>query len=129
MSRRKGSTLERDVVNMAREYGLTAERTAPMQGVGRSGGADVLIEGTIKVECKSHARISGWTQILTAIMLGATCPLTKEQVAWLDDMDWLVLKQTGWPEPVVILPHETGYYLPYILRNWLIVQRDRKLHG
>lgn len=124
-SRAKGSKLEREVVNAAKAAGLTAERTAPMQGVGRVGGADVTINGWILVECKSHKRISGWVQIITSILLDQPCPLTKEQQAWVGSQHALVLKQTGWPEPIVIQALEEGYYGAMTMTAWLKSIKDK----
>lgn len=123
-SRAKGSRLERDVVNAAKAMGLDAVRSAPMQGVGREGGADVTINGWILAECKSHKRISGWIAIITSILLDKPCPLTKEQQAWVESQHALVLKQTGWPEPVAIVAVEEGYYSAMTLTAWLQSLKD-----
>lgn len=123
-SRRKGSTLERDVVNAAKALGLDAVRSAPMQGVGRSGGADVTINGILTIECKSHRRISGWPQIITSMLLNTDCPLTKEQQSWLDGQAALCLKLTGWPEPIIILARREGGFKATTLTVWLQAVKD-----
>jgi len=125
MSRDKGARLEREVANRAIAVGLDAVRSAPMQGLGRSAGADVTINGSILVECKSRARISGWTAIITSILLNTECPLTKEQQAWVESHHALVLKQTGWPEPVVVAAAEGGY-MAMTLTAWLALLTEAK---
>ena len=125
-SKAKGSKFEREVVNMAKSCGLQAERTAPLQGVGRSGGADVLINGSIHVECKSRARISGWTAIISSILLHTACPLTKEQEGWLEGQDWLALKQTGWPVPIAVFRIHNGQFIAQPLLVKLMAEEAQR---
>lgn len=107
-SRRKGNAFQSEVVKRAIAVGLPADNTGRMQQGGATGSyGDVTIAG-LKVECKSHARISGWIQLVTAAMLGREVNLTKEQQGWLDGHDALILKQTGWPEPLVVKAGRTG---------------------
>lgn len=110
-SRRKGSSFEREVVKRAIAVGLTAERTAPMQSAsGDELHSDVLINGEIRLECKHHIRISGWPQIITAALCQVPCGLTVEQQGWLRGNAALILKETGWPEPMAIIQDGERYY-------------------
>lgn len=119
--RSKGADFERAVVNMAKKAGLEAERTAPMQGSGRLAGSDVLIAGRIKVECKHHARITGWKALHHAgrCPAGSFVELNAQQQAWLEDHDLLVLKQTDGGEPVAVEKSQDDYHA-IAFSKWLL---------
>lgn len=65
MQRRKGATAEREVVNLAKDKGFDAKRTAPMQARGGGEDSDVAlsVEGVyIEVKRAEKLRMSEWSR-------------------------------------------------------------------
>lgn len=62
MQRRKGAVAEREVVNLLKERGLEAQRTAPLQAAGGTTDADVLgVEGChLEVKRCERVEIDKW---------------------------------------------------------------------
>lgn len=62
MSRRKGKTGELEVVNLLKERGLKAQRTAPLQAAGGTTDADVIgVEGMhLEVKRCERVEIDKW---------------------------------------------------------------------
>ena len=60
-SKRKGNTFEREVVNQAKEFGLTAIRAYASNGksLGEAEDVDVKLQG-LKGQCKRRKRIAQW---------------------------------------------------------------------
>ena len=61
-SKAKGNRLERQVVKMAEEAGLSAKRAYASNGesLGQAEDVDVLIDGKWKVQCKSRKKIASY---------------------------------------------------------------------
>mgnify|MGYP003112804628 CR=1 FL=1 len=59
-SKAKGNRLERLVVKMAEKAGLSAKRAYASNGesLGEAEDVDVLIDGNVKVQCKSRKKIA-----------------------------------------------------------------------
>lgn len=57
--RRKGKAFEQSCAKQARDAGLDAQRTAPLQAAGSDVDADLLLAG-YRVECKDRASIPGY---------------------------------------------------------------------
>lgn len=81
-SRTKGARVEREVVNILRQAGLDAVRSAPMQTFKPNDEPDIRCEGK-RIEVK--ARADGFKQIYT----------------WIEGNDWLVIKANGKPYLVI----------------------------
>ena len=77
-SRDKGARIERDVVNILKDAGRTAKRTAPLQNYQKNNEPDIESDGK-RIEVK--ARKDGFKQIYQ----------------WLGDNDWLILKADNKP--------------------------------
>jgi Holliday junction resolvase len=62
MQRRKGATAEREVVNLLKDRGLQAQRTAPLQAAGGTTDADVIgVEGcSLEVKRCERVEIDKW---------------------------------------------------------------------
>lgn len=62
MQRRKGAVAEREVVNLLKERGLKAQRTAPLQAAGGVTDADVLgVEGChLEIKRQERIEIDKW---------------------------------------------------------------------
>lgn len=119
MQRTKGATWERDVVNAARAMGLDARRTAPNQTQdGSTEYGDVTIEGK-KCECKHHANIPQWRELVNAALLDH-CGFKpgKIMAGWLRGHDALILKQTGGWCPLVVV-NVTDCFLVMTLEKYL----------
>lgn len=114
-SRDKGCKFERELVNAALDAGLTAERTAPMQGKGRDEYADVLIAG-LRCECKSLKAVPNWCELLSALVHKRPAKLGDVLRRYVKGHDALCLRQTGWAELIlVILPDDRVV----LLDEWL----------
>lgn len=100
--RDKGAAWEREVVRMAREYGLTARRTAMNQTQdGSDTYGDVQI-GSLKCECKHHRDIIQWIEMVNSALLGKNFRPGRIVAGWLKGHDCLIVKQSGGWTPLVI---------------------------
>jgi Holliday junction resolvase len=61
-SKNKGNRFERLVVNITKDEGIPAKRAYGSNGkaLGCHEEVDVLINNTIKVQCKTRKKIAGW---------------------------------------------------------------------
>ncbi len=61
-SKNKGNRFERLIVNLTKDIGIKAKRAYASDGraLGCHEEVDVLIDGRIKVQCKSRKKIANW---------------------------------------------------------------------
>lgn len=90
MSRRKGSRIEREIVQLHVDIGVPAERIPLSGSAGGSFGGDIEITGVGRCEVKARASGSGFA--------------TLER--WLADHAALFLRRDR-AEPIVVLPWST----------------------
>ena len=108
MSRTKGATWEREVVNTAKAFGLDARRTAPNQTQdGSDTYGDVTIEG-LKCECKHHAVVPQWVELVNCALLKTIFKPKREIGGWVADHDAVIIKRTGGWAALVILEGMTA---------------------
>jgi len=87
-SRNKGVAAEREIVNLLRQHGHKAQRTAPLQAAdGTESGADVLLDDTYRIEVKR--RRDGFSSLYK----------------WLESADFLFLRADR-KQYVVVMPVE-----------------------
>ncbi len=98
MSRNKGARIEREVVALHRELGITAEKVPLSGACGGSFGGDVIIPGIGTVEVKSRASGKGWKVI----------------EGWLGDNAALFLRRDR-QAPLVVMPWNT--YAKLVVRK------------
>jgi hypothetical protein len=103
MQRTKGAEWERTVVNTAKAFGLEARRTAPNQTQdGSDSFGDVTING-LKCECKHHADIPQWIEMVNCALLKTSFQPKKIVASWIAGHDALVIKQTRSCAPLVLI--------------------------
>lgn len=90
MSKRKGSRIEREIVNRHREAGIPAERVPLSGAAGGSFGGDVVIADELRAEVKARAGGKGF----------------KTLEGWLGTNDALFLRRDR-AAPLVLLPWST----------------------
>jgi hypothetical protein len=117
MSRTKGATWEREVVNTAKAFGLDARRTAPNQTQdGSDTYGDVTIEG-LKCECKHHAVVPQWVELVNCALLEMGFRPKKEITGWIADHYAVIIKRTGGWVPLVIIG-KSGWYRVITMRTF-----------
>ncbi len=87
-SRNKGARIEREIVALHRELGITAEKVPLSGACGGSFGGDVIIPGIGTVEVKSRASGKGWKVIEGWLGDNAALFLRRDRQAPLVVMPW-----------------------------------------
>jgi len=120
MQRTKGATWERDVVNLAKSFGLDARRTAPNQTQdGSDTFGDVTING-LKCELKHHAVVPQWIEMVNCALLGSWFKPKKIVLSWITGHDALIIKRTGgWAALAVVKCSYEEEYEVITLENFL----------
>lgn len=121
-SRSKGARFERDIVNLAKSYGLEARRSSLNQCQdGSKVYGDVTVCG-LKVECKHMAYVPSWGKLEAAHLKRQPAPYAllhgNTTVAkWIANHDALVMHQTHSANTYVLLPNRDVLTIEQWLRQ------------